>query len=136
MLGYSYDDGGRSSSGWEGSAGDCSIRALAIYTGHLYDDVYDVVDDVMKVRYSESSEKGVYRDVWQDVYRMCGLSKVKMRWGTACPTYEEAYNDVGNCIVFMRGHLGAIVGGKLRDTFDHRLNRAGKPRKSLGTWHR
>jgi hypothetical protein len=40
MMPYVYDDGGRAAAGYEGSAGDCVVRSIAIATGLPYEDVY------------------------------------------------------------------------------------------------
>jgi len=40
---YIYNDGGRSASGYKGTAGDCGARALAIVSGLDYKTAYNLI---------------------------------------------------------------------------------------------
>ncbi len=40
MIGFQFNDGGRAASGYQGRAGDCVVRAIAIGGGLLYERVY------------------------------------------------------------------------------------------------
>ena len=41
QLGFQFDDGGRSASGFQGGAGDCVVRAIAIAANLPYTQVYE-----------------------------------------------------------------------------------------------
>ena len=47
-MDYVYDDGGRRTAGYTGQARDCVTRAIAIATGHAYQDVYDALNTLAK----------------------------------------------------------------------------------------
>ena len=40
-LELKFNDGGRAAAGYEGQAGDCVVRSIAIATGMPYQKVYD-----------------------------------------------------------------------------------------------
>ena len=37
---FKYNDGGRAAAGYQGAAGDCVTRSIAIVTGLPYEEVY------------------------------------------------------------------------------------------------
>ena len=121
MIGYQYHDGGRLSAGYKGNdAGDCVVRALAIATGGDYRELYREMARANKdVSGKRSARNGVGIKAYGPVYERHGFVKVKLPRG-AKPTYTEAYETYGDCIVHTTRHICAIVGGKLRDTFDGR----------------
>lgn len=41
---FVFDDGGREAAGYRGTTGDCAVRAIAITTGHPYQQVYDGIN--------------------------------------------------------------------------------------------
>ena len=59
------------------------------------------------------------RDVQTKVMEEFGLKKVKLPTGVK-PTYTEAHNNYGNCVVSTNKHFAALKNGALRDTFDDR----------------
>ena len=130
MIGYRYDDGGRAASGRKGSAGDCTVRALAILTGRPYGECYKALavanaDYESRARSKKikrkgrSARNGVHHRAIEKVYRDFGLVKVKLDPGPR-PTFTEAHFH-GDCIVSTAKHLCAIVDDELRDTFDGRM---------------
>ena len=120
MIGFSYDDGGRRGAGYKGDAGDCTVRALAILTGETYRTVYlDMAQANKRVEGKRSARNGVLPKVYQPVFQTYGLERVKLPKGTR-PTYTEAHERYGDCIVKTARHVSAIVDGDLRDTFDGR----------------
>ena len=131
MIGFTYDDGGRKAAGYKGSARDCVVRAYAILTGVPYPESYDLFKVGIKAfefeaiqagklrRQLKYPSRGVYTAVWQKAFKDSGIVKVKRGRGP-WPTYTEAYEMAGNCIVTTNKHICAIIDGELRDTFDNR----------------
>ena len=120
MIGYQYHDGGRSEAGYRGEANDCVARALSIMTGESYQQVYLELARANKASgKARSARNPIRNEVWQPVYESYGLRKVKLPPGKR-PTYSEAYERHGDCIVKTTKHVAAIVDGHLRDTFDGR----------------
>ena len=122
MIGYIQDDGGRKAAGFKNrkDAGDCVARALAILTNTEYRCAYDDLADANKRKTGKRTARdSVLRRVYEPVYENYGLRKVKLPRGPR-PTYTEAHERYGDCIVKTAKHVCAIVGGNLRDTFDGR----------------
>ena len=121
MLGYQFDDGGRADAGYKGKAGDCVVRALCILTGADYRAVYRECAHAQGVLGDErgTPRNGVQNPVRDFLFREHGLVKVKIGRGVK-PTWAEAYEAHGDCIVKTRKHVAAIVDGALRDTHDWR----------------
>ena len=127
MIGFVWDDGGRAESGRKGKAGDCVCRALAILTARPYRECYQALADANKAdprgkgagRGKRTAQQGIMPKVRDKVFREFGLVKVKLPKGRR-PTYTEAWEEYGDCIVTTTKHSCAIVDGALRDTFDGR----------------
>lgn len=134
VLGYEHDDGGRSAAGFKGTTGDCCTRAIAIAAGLDYRQVYDAMAEAMKANgyaasgnaYATRKRKAPRqrgqrnaRRVQDDVLASFGFTKVKLPKGNR-PTYAEAHDLYGDCIVTTVKHFAALVGGDLRDIFDGR----------------
>ena len=133
MIAYSLDDGGRAAAGFKGQAGDCVVRAIAILTRAPYAAVYARMAAAMKQAGYSASGNGdrqkprpglrprlTARQVQNLVKRSYGLRRVDLGRG-ARPTYTQAWQLHGNCLVGTTKHVAAIVDGTLRDTFDHRV---------------
>jgi len=65
---YQYNDGGRSSAGYKGKAGDCVVRAFAIASNLPYDEIYDLVNEIglkektgKRKRGRSNARSGVYK---------------------------------------------------------------------------
>ena len=120
MIGYKYDDGGRSLAGLKGDTRDCVARALAIFTGDPYLYIYrELASANARAGHKRSARNGVPKAVYARVFERHGLRKVPLGRGER-PTFSEAYRRYGDCIVSTTKHLAAIKGGELRDTFDGR----------------
>ena len=120
MIGFQYDDGGRRLAGFRGDAGDCVVRALTIVTSGDYRSIYREVARANQLhKGTRSARNGVNRKVWMPIFEAHGLRKVKLPKGPR-PTYSEAWQRFGDCIVSTTKHLAAVVDGVLRDTEDER----------------
>ena len=127
MIGYAKNDGGRAASGRRGQTGDCVVRAIAILTGADYDRVYNDMAAAMKAAgFPATGDARRTRGpkawrVQQNVLESYGLEKIYMPARSRKPTYTEAYEKYGNCVVKTTRHLAAIRDGKLQDIADSRL---------------
>ena len=135
MIGYVYNDGGRRAAGFKGNTGDCVPRAIAIVTGQPYIDVYKTMAAEMKANgyaasgnaYATTKPKAGKRkrgqlkakDVQHKVKAMFGLTRVKLPKGPR-PTYSQAFDTYGPCLVGTTHHVAAVVDGALHDLFDGR----------------
>lgn len=45
------DDGGRAAAGFQGKAGDCAVRSIAIATGRPYLEVYEALRDLIRAHH-------------------------------------------------------------------------------------
>ena len=118
MIEYQYTDGGRSEvfSG-KGNAGDCVTRALSIISGRPYKECYDRLAEANK-KYNggrKSARNGVDKRAYAKVYKEFGLKKISLFNMKPRPTFTEAYNQFGDCIVSTTKHVAAIVDGVLLD---------------------
>lgn len=149
FIGYQYNDGGRADAGYKGKTGDCLTRAIAITLGLPYKEVYKRVSEMMgsagyaksgnaytsygKKRRGQRSAKKVQFDVLESF----GFRKADLGGG-ARPTYTEASEEYGDCIVTTTKHFAALKDGMLQDTFDGReydwpdLGRC--ERKAMSVW--
>ena len=130
MIGYEYNDGGRAAAGYRGSDDDCVIRAIAIHMGATAD-AYKTIRAAML---QECKNAGIARGIGtkrgegrkqrraiEALYARYGFRKVALGRG-ARPTWTEAYEQYGNCIVSTTKHVAAIQNGAVRDTFDGRVH--------------
>lgn len=149
MLGYVYNDGGREAAGRKGQTRDCVVRALAIVTERPYLECYRALAEANsksrdpRSRGKRSASNGVSKDAYVKVYAEFGLEKVKLPAGGR-PTYTEAFETYGDCVVTTAGHVAALKDGALQDLFDGRtyvlLDGLGQsrryPRKAQSVWVR
>ena len=148
MINFVFDDGGRIKAGFKGhGAGDCHVRSLCIATGLGYRKVYEHIAKTFKKHgYPQSGDaqtvgrarkgKRNPRKIQDDIMGNFGLEKVKLGKGTR-PTYTEAYEEFGNCVVTTTGHICTIRDNALRDTFDGRTYEwefETKERKARSIW--
>lgn len=142
MIGYRQDDGGRSAAGYRGTAGDCVTRAVSIVTGADYRTVYRAAAVLHGKRYgTRTARNGMHKTDSGILYRQFGLIKQKLPAGPR-PTFTEAYERYGACLVSTTGHVAALVDGALRDITDIRTyewaDDYGRPvtreRKAMSVW--
>lgn len=120
MLNYVKDDGGRADAGYKGEAGDCVTRALAIVSGEPYRELYrELARAQQAVTGKRSARNGIKKKAYEAVFQGHGLVKVKLPKGPR-PTYAQAHERYGDCIVTTARHVCALVDGALHDTFDGR----------------
>ena len=139
VIGYLFADGGRQASGRKGTAGDCVTRAAALLQGFrdglsmtdfgssdwaaLYDATYRRMATANRDGRggTRSARNGLYKQDYEPVFlNDFGFVKVSLGRGTR-PTYSEAYDRFGPCIVKTRKHVCALIDGKLLDIFDGRF---------------
>ena len=119
-LGFQLNDGGRAAAGYKGSAGDCVCRALTILEAGDYKANYkELAAGEAAAGKARSARNGIGVKVYQKVFAAHGLVKVKLPPGPK-PTYAEAHQRYGDCIVSTSHHLACLKAGSLQDTFDGR----------------
>ena len=142
-LGFLFHDGGRAMSGRRGRAGDCVTRATALLVGWLegdpvvaanddrwdvaaadrwgdrYDQLYRAMAAGMKaVAGVRSARNGTSPKAYEPVWRELGI--VRQPLPGVKPTYAQALAEFGPGIGRKRGHIFALLDGRLVDTYDHR----------------
>ena len=148
MIGYVYSDGGRDEAGYKGSARDCVARALSILltrgnpSADSYKRAYEALAQAnVRIGNNRSARNGIARFLLPDVFRSFGIVTVKIPRGTR-PTYTEAYERYGDCLVSTTKHVCTIIDGQLMDTFDGRTyewddgyEKTIKERKAMKVWY-
>lgn len=123
-------DGGRKAAGFEGKAGDCVARAVAVASGQPYADVYRALaagsgaERVMrgKKRKGATASHGIHTGrVWFKRY----MTSLGFRWvatmgiGTGCTVHLRAEElPPGRLVVDVSKHCTAVVDGVVHDTHD------------------
>jgi hypothetical protein len=127
MPGYVYDDGGRSAAGFEGKAGDCVARAVAIASGRPYAEVYKALaNGAGRERKSKgrSARNGIHvrRKWYADYMRSLGFEwRATMHIGSGCTTHLRADELPGGAlVVHVSKHSTAVIDGVIHDTHDPR----------------
>ena len=120
-IGFVYDDGGRKAAGYKGRTGDCVTRATAILSGTDYRTVYRMAADLNSKGYGiRTARNGINKTDYETMFAQLGITKIKLTRGPK-PTYSEAYQAYGDCVVTTSKHIAALVNGSLHDTHDGRL---------------
>lgn len=133
MIGFKYSDGGRADAGYatRRDAGDCVARATAIAlhgpnpAGYEYQAIYNALAKEEKALGGRRSARdGVTKKASASALRSLGFEHVGLtakanggRWLTLTECWERFRRSM---IVVTRGHMSAIVDGKLIDTSDGR----------------
>lgn len=127
MTAFKWDDGGRASAGFVGTANDCVVRAISIATEVPYKDVYDAINRIAKTeritasRTSRSNSRtGVYRCTYEKYLR-----SINWRWtptmaiGVGCRVHLRSDElPSGRLILSLSKHVAAVVDGVLHDLED------------------
>lgn len=125
---YLFDDGGRAAAGFQGRAGDCVARAVAIASGRPYAEVYAAIAAIegtrrtRGVKRAASARNGVNvrRDAFKRYMRGLGFEWVAtMGIGTGCRVHlDDAELPAGRLVVSVSKHYTAVIDGCIRDTHD------------------
>jgi hypothetical protein len=127
--GFLYDDGGRSAAGYQGAAGDCVCRSIAIATRRPYQEVYDALNALgaqertgKRKRGKSSARLGVYKNAIRKYMASIGWRWVPtMQIGQGCTVHLCAEElPAGHLVVNVSKHVTAMIDGVIRDTHDPR----------------
>ncbi|MBT8563999.1 hypothetical protein G6702_05270 [Polynucleobacter paneuropaeus] len=131
---FEWNDGGRHAAGFQGRAGDCVVRAIAIAASKPYTTVYEDLREAnasyavnKKNRLARSlnargasPRNGNHRDVFHDYILKQGFIWVPtMQVGQGCQVHLRADElPHGKLIVRLSKHLTAMIDGVIYDTHD------------------
>ena len=131
---FEWSDGGRHAAGFQGRAGDCVVRAIAIAASMPYTTVYEDLREAnasyavnKKNRLARSlnargasPRNGNHRDVFHDYILKQGFTWVPtMQVGQGCQVHLRADElPHGKLIVRLSKHLTAMIDGVIYDTHD------------------
>lgn len=123
-------DGGRSEAGYQGRAGDCVARAVAIAAELPYQQVYDRLAEGNATQRrssrsgprSKSARNGVHTHrKWFKDY----MTELGFRWvptmviGSGCTVHlRDGELPPGRLVVSVSRHMAAVIDGVLHDTYD------------------
>ena len=131
MVKFIYNDGGRAVAGFKGTAGDCSVRAVAIAAEIPYQKAYDMInrhsknEKPSKRRKGRSSSRtGVHRGTFDKVMEELGWNWTPtMQIGSGCTVHvREDELPSGRLILNLSKHYAAFLDGVLHDTYDDSRN--------------
>jgi len=133
-MDFNYNDGGRVKAGFNGSAGDCVVRAISIATGLPYKKVYDDLFEASKTyskthrckvakhlkNNSATPRDGVFPKVYEPYLESLGWTWVALSGiGTGCKMHlHKDEVPSGTIIVRLSKHLATVIDGTLHDTYD------------------
>lgn len=124
-LPFVYDDGGRAAAGYVGTAGDCTVRAIAIATGKPYQEVYDALFELSRRerllrKRGQSPRDGVHKTTYKRYLQSIGWRFVPtMRIGSGCTTHLRAGElPMGRLVVSVSRHNVAVIDCVVHDTYD------------------
>jgi len=131
-LEFIHDDGGRQAAGFQGGAGDCVVRAIAIAAERPYLEVYEALRNA-NAHYAEhrstrlakqiavrgsTPRNGNHRSVFHDYILSLGFEWVPtMAVGQGCQVHMRPTEiPNGRLIVKVSKHLSAVIDGVIHDT--------------------
>jgi hypothetical protein len=132
MTQFIYDDGGREASGYKGSAGDCTVRAIAIATQKPYQEVYDALFEMNKTANTrKKTRRGNPRGASPRDGNTC-MKTIKaymesigwewvalMKIGSGCHYHFKAEEmPAGRIVARLSHHMSAMIDGVIHDTYD------------------
>lgn len=124
-MSFNYNDGGRKAAGYEGSAGDCVVRAIAIATERPYQEVYDALFELNRnqrgrLRGASPRDGGTKTATIRKYLSGAGWEFVPtMTIGSGCKVHLRAEElPAGRLIVRASKHLVAVIDGVINDTYD------------------
>jgi len=136
MENFKFNDGGRKDAGYKGETSDCVVRAIAITTGKLYQEVYGAINVLseskhlgsrkIKTAYGTSyvkisaSRTGVTRKVYGEYLKLLGYEWIPtMGIGTGCKVHlKKEELPTGRIIARVSKHVCAVIDGIINDTYD------------------
>lgn len=120
---FQYNDGGRKAAGYEGSAGDCVVRAIAIATEKPYQEVYDALFKMNKnqrgrLRGASPRNGGTKTSTIKKYMKSIGWKWTPTMFiGSGCKVHlKDGELPSGRIIARVSKHLCAIVDGVINDT--------------------
>ena len=131
-LAFVRNDGGRLAAGFQGGAGDCVVRAIAIAAERPYLEVYEALRNA-NAHYAEhrstrlakqiaargsTPRNGNHRSVFHDYILSLGFEWVPtMAVGQGCQVHMRPTEiPAGRLIVKVSKHLSAVIDGVIHDT--------------------
>lgn len=121
MTTWRYHDGGRFAAGFQGEAGDCVARSIAIAAELPYGLVYAALAErCHALGRPRSARNGVPRKVYEPYLAELGFAwHPTMVIGQGCRVHLRAGElPCGRIIARLSRHLCAVVDGVVLDTFD------------------
>ena len=126
---YIHDDGGRAAAGFQGKAGDCACRAIAIATGTPYGAAYALLNVAAEVERPGSARRrgkrssartGIFKPTMRRVMADMGWKWTPtMRIGSGCTVHLRADElPGGRIIAAVSKHYVAVVDGEVHDNHD------------------
>jgi hypothetical protein len=131
QMRWVFNDGGRSTAGFEGKSGDCGCRAIAIATDTPYQEVYDLINETASIervgcrkRGKSNARTGVYVACMHRVLDKLGWEWVAtMHVGSGCKVHlTESELPKGRLIVRVSKHFAAVIDGIVHDRYDPSRN--------------
>jgi hypothetical protein len=122
---WRFNDGGRKEAGYNGSAGDCVARAVAIATGISYKEAYESLADIntkTKGDKARSARNGIQT---KSTYFKRFMTALGWKWtptmlvGQGCKTHLKSDElPMGKIICAVSKHYVAVIDGIVNDTHD------------------
>jgi hypothetical protein len=119
-LEYSYNDGGRSKY-FKGNAGDCVVRALAIWSGENYKELYNSLRGfIKKLKSSGIKTKSHPRNGINPKILKLFLKEKGFKYSYVKELKQINMLGNGNFLLNLDGHIVTVKNGILYDTWDSR----------------
>jgi len=121
---FNWNDGGREEAGFTGTAGDCTVRAIAIATEQPYKKVYADLFDLNRKKNPKGKQSP--RDGKTSMYSIHKyLNSIEWVWiatmgiGTGCKVHlRHDELPAGRIICRLSKHLVAVIDGVINDIYD------------------
>jgi hypothetical protein len=127
-MDWIYDDGGRKAAGFQGSTGDCVVRAITIATDLGYNAIYETMNEFAKGERvtkrmkggRSSSRTGVHKKTCRAFMTELGWTWVPtMGIGTGTTVHlRDGELPMGRLVVACSKHYVAVIDGVIHDTAD------------------
>lgn len=125
---FKYNDGGRKSAGYKGTANDCVTRAISIATKRPYKEIYNLVNLYSKKeriskkfrRQKSNARLGVKTKTLRKILEDLGWTFIPtMKIGSGCEMHLN-HKEVpkGVIIVSLSKHICCVINGVINDTYD------------------